>query len=361
MIPYFIFLFLVVGLAGLVEYFSSNKLVCRFLYVMIFLVMTLFAGLRSENVGTDSVRYSVLFSSTHTLQAVFDNFSTKELEIGFSLLACVGSTLSDNYAAFFLLCATLGSAFFCIGIRNSPTNCCIAFSAMIMGGFFTFGFNGMRQTIAIAICFCSMGTNSSKSFFRIVLFVALAILFHKSAIIFLPLYFICKLTRNDSLKNSLVILTIALAFVLLMPVLIEYSGVFYERYTLYGEDQRESVGTFSTLCLCFMGVFFFCIRNKISISKEHYVVLLHLLIFACAIAVGSLLCAQSGSGVRRLSLYFSVSVIFLWPIIYANISDRMYKLLFLVFFFSIGLVYYYLTTLNFNGLNPYIINPCVIP
>ena len=59
-------------------------------------------------------------------------------------------------------------------------------------------------------------------------------------------------------------------------------------------------------------------------------------------------------------MYFDMSAIFMWPIVYVNIQRSTLKTLFNYFFVVLFLAYYWFTLQAFGHVVPYEVNPLVL-
>lgn len=191
---------------------NRNKKSILFLVIILFLICH--DGFRWET-GTDWEDYYNTFE--RCLIYDFDNF-----EIGYVTMMRIIRGITDEYAVFLFLHAVIVYAlmgYFLWKYSPMPT----------LSLFFLYGFMlpllGMnRQYVALAICLISVIFIFRRQFIHFLLCVLLAFLFHKSALLFLPAYF---LYREYAVRTYLVWIVIA--------IVISFSGVmklFPEEYVL---------------------------------------------------------------------------------------------------------------------------------
>lgn len=163
---------------------------------------------RAKEVFYDSLRYGVFYL----------NFAYQRLEdvkdVGFYILQKICTELRMSVDAFFITCAVLYVVpQIIVAKRISKEYAFIIVLMIITGmGFYSYGVNGIRNGLAFSFLLLTFVNYEKK--ISVVIFAAIAILFHKSAI--LPiLAFICARLFNKTPKIYLIawILAIPLSFV----------------------------------------------------------------------------------------------------------------------------------------------------
>lgn len=144
--------------------------------------------------------------------------------------------------------------------------------------------NIIRQAIAFSLILYSITYIYKSKFFQFSLIILIAFLFHKSAIIFLPLYFFIK---TDWIKSKYIQLALLLLFFLLTDIIIdfffskvvgvsnllnyEYSSVF-KGDEFYFEDSESSLG-FGTYFMLTINslIILYSDRLKDFFKEKHYI------------------------------------------------------------------------------------------
>jgi hypothetical protein len=324
------------------------------MYIIAFTAMVLFAGARSRFVGTDAGYYVNMFNRTYSFNDVING----GLEPGYFLLCWLAHIFSDNYFSIFTLVAMTAVLCFAWVIRTYSMNETISFFVLLVGGYYTIAFNGFRQGIANAIFFLSIGAIFRRNFILYASCVAGAMIFHESAIFALPAYFL--ITRKNNVKLNLLIVILGGVSAFFFDHLIGLVGIIVPRYRGYGQTAGEGLGLMSMAFMVALCSFFFFFKTRIIKHREMYDSLLNMFLLATTIAVVAALQATNASGIRRLAMYFSISAILLWPIVYANILEKQEKMLFMFCFAASYLLYYGLTLQAFSNLVPYTFNPVII-
>lgn len=316
-----------------------------------FLISVLFIGMfRGIGIGTDYYSYKYIF------------ILESDIEIGFIELIRLVKNLGGDFQifiAFIFLTSFLIKIYFFHKISPNPY-----ISLMIYLGFWflVYDMNGIRQGLAMSITLAAswyLLNNKKKTYFLLVL---AAILFHYSAIIFLPLVFILK----KRFSNKLAIILIGVFFLIAqfnvsesltkyIINLLGFDNAMAEKISIYSRDTLYNANvlhSFSTIHRLFITGCIMYFLPRISMNQ----VLRNMLLWASLI---SLLLYLLFSNIEiiatRLSLYyrfFECISLACFPHAFAKNNSRLFVggILLLYVMFQIG------TTLNIEGgsnLSPY--------
>jgi hypothetical protein len=202
MLVYFTTLFVVV-LATYLARESKSRILSGCLLGLAFTSMVLTAGLRDRTVGTDTGAYVRYFADVRTLADVA-TVGREMGEYGFWILTWLGHFVSNEYVVFLFAVALIVVGCYQRVITAYSVNIGISFFVFITMGFYTNFFNTTRQGIACAVYALAIGPILERNFKKYIMYVLLAFLFHKSAIVLLPMYFV--FSKTSTVKNSTIIL-----------------------------------------------------------------------------------------------------------------------------------------------------------
>lgn len=181
------FYFLIFGILAFisfVEVFGLKKADGIILFSVLSFFLFLLSFLRWET-GTDWDAYFDFFENST------DWFLDSEFEWGFARLNELVRSCFDNYTFLLFVLASILYAFQNIGILNySPypiTSLLVLWSTTFCNIFF------VRQTVAIAILFFSIKYIEEKKFWKFLLLIGLAMLFHRTSLIFIFAWWIYSL------------------------------------------------------------------------------------------------------------------------------------------------------------------------
>ena len=218
---------------------------------------------------------------------------------------------------------------------------------------FTFLLNGSRQFVAVCLCFYAFQYIVEEKPVKYYLWVFLAISFHATAIIMLPVYYIVR-TRIWSMKMWLIVIVVAIVSIYSEQVFL----VFNEKIlvdSVYGHYAKDililpGVKVARVLVHCMPPAISFFMRKKIAqldIKYVNYCVnlsVLNALIFIFASTIG-------GNLTGRLAEYFTIYNLLLYPIlIWKTFSSRSRKIVILGFVVFFMTFYIYQMEIRWHGL-----------
>ncbi|MBP7051975.1 MAG: EpsG family protein [Phycisphaerae bacterium] len=271
------------------------------------------AGMRGSSVGTDTGGYAKGYEAERvsTVADVWDRRS----ELGYFVLELAARSVSDNYWA--ILTASAGVVIFCYmwTIYRLSVNPAISLFVFITMGYYTFFFNGARQGLAAAVYCLAFTSLVAGRFWRYALFVAIAFLFHRTAILTLPLYFVFR--RKCSFWYVAALMVGAGVVVCFLHVFLSLGVFINERYSMYAEMEATG-GRWLTVFYVLLSVFFLLFKPAImGEDRRAYDCFLNMLIFGTTVYVGV---ATSGAYVEltRFAFYFQVGSVFLWPLVFKS-------------------------------------------
>lgn len=203
MIPYLVCI-LPVAFICLFSYhqYEGNK---KAISLMLFPLFALIA-FRGVNVGFDTPAYSKMFIAMKDSLFLLES-SYERIEIGFKLLLKGLSMLNDNPQILFIVQALLFYVVF-VNFLKKNTFEPARFIVLFLGlNLFNFYLTGVRQAFAMSICIVAYQLAKERKLIRFLLLVALAFMFHKSALFFIAIYPLCsqKLNRNYIVLDVLAI------------------------------------------------------------------------------------------------------------------------------------------------------------
>lgn len=210
------------------------------------IVVTLIMGLRHQYVGVDTYGYIYRheqlatmpsFKPYYDLRLADSDFLFSETGYYFSSWL-FGRVFSDGHIWIFATSAFITFST-CRFIYRNSGDAPLAMSIYILLGLFTFNMSGLRQALAMSICLWAYEHAKRHRLIPFVLTVLLAMQFHKTAICYVPMYFLPWLKRGSTnLLIYFILLVICLISVdKLVETYNEFSG---EEYLL--QDEVEGGG-----------------------------------------------------------------------------------------------------------------------
>lgn len=197
MIEYFFIIFFLIFLRVFVfkRWIMSDKERKHFT-VWALIPPTIISAFRDESVGADTEQYINMFQSTQ-----LNNFHER-IEKGYIYLNKLLYLITSDSQWLLIIVALFLSI--CIGVfvYKNAKDPFLAILFFITLGLYQFSLSGIRQTIAIGITILAIELIKKKKLFWFLTIIGLASLFHKTALFFIPAYFIA--TRDVTLKNLII-------------------------------------------------------------------------------------------------------------------------------------------------------------
>ena len=211
--------------------FKINECKKTIWFFLITLPPVLVSSLR-YNVGTDYNAYIEIYNRINhywTSSGAWNYYRNEPL---FFLINKISYLLFDSYLGVFFLSSLIIHLFIMLGLDNYKEHISISFALFIYYMyFFNFSLNGIRQTIALSIVFFALKYLLQRSFIKYLYWVVVATLFHNTAILTIPLYFLIYLNNNPAFKFVYYLSILLTPFVLIiligafinLPILESYS------------------------------------------------------------------------------------------------------------------------------------------
>ena len=200
----------------------------------------------------------------------------------------------------------------------------------------TFSMNGMRQALAMSICLLAYDFSVRRKFFRFLLIVLIAVLFHKSAMFFVVVYFAKGLKLNW--KSAAVLIGGMLAIIAFSDKL----AALYDSFT--GEDYAtgesfESGGVVVILIYLIAIALYFFLSKNLKDREKFYP--LALVVIGLAFF---LLRYVSTQIFERISHYFAYFLMIVFANIFKETGHETKFPIKLCFFACCVLLFWYRTT-----------------
>lgn len=348
MIPYLLLL-LFVTITAYAGRCSGDRVVRRASLVSVAAVLVAFAGLRDHIVGTDTGNYVRRFLASDSTAILF-----RDNEIGYNALSWFARSLSDSYAVLLTLIALIVVSCYVTTIVRVVRRYETALFVFITLGVYTFFFNGARQGIAAALCFLAIPFLLQRRLVLYVLLVIVAVLFHQTAVVALPLYYLAS--QEVRWRRLAMIGFATLVVVAFLQVFVNLAAdLLDDKYAVYA-DAGEGGGKVWVAFLLGQGALLYFFKSLARESNGSYARLLNIYLVGLVPVLASTLSGINPSGLLRLHLYFSSTAILMWPMVFRQFGAAPLKGLLALGFFAGTITFFTLTTMSFSNLAPYRIN-----
>jgi hypothetical protein len=334
-------------LFGVLAFFSlierKNKFSKATLKIVL-LLLILFVGLRYQ-VGNDYAEYYMHHS-------LIKQGVTNYFEPLFTLL----NYISPNPYLMFFISSVISFVFLYLAFRYfAPNNGILLFTLYFGIYLIIFDIHIIRQGIAIAMVLYSWKFAVENKMIKFLLLVLIAMGFHSSAVVVLPVYLLTKVKFTKQLKITLLSISTIILFIILFFKDLVFNIIslipLFERYaTVYLDPEFSSIETISfgfvLNILAFFIIEYIIIKspNSFNDPKMQFVEK----IFFVSILLSILL--RFSSIALRLNYYYQISNIFIFALIIFSFKE---KLPIKVIFILIALLYLYVNLNTGNAILEY--------
>ncbi len=259
-IPYLVMLFIVMICIVREDSYKTKK-AKKWNFIIALLPVFVLIAFKSEEVGRDTYNYLNTFSGFGNEIERGDD-GEKVMEYGYQYLMIVLRKLTDNSQSLLITLGGLTVVSLYWFIKQTATNWCLALYFFICLGFFQFVMSGIRQSMAIEIMLLAYPFIKKRRMVLYMLMVLVAFMFHKSAIVCAPLYFIANMTVNKR-YTTMMIMVMTFLFFFSDTILLTTADVM--KYD-YGIERTDNGFVFLLIVLL---ITLFSYKNKNNILSSH--------------------------------------------------------------------------------------------
>ena len=179
--------------------YCTDKKQKRCFYVALVFIFLLFVGCRSIYLGSeDTQQYVYSFSKARLSTSLTDYLASRTAtETGFNVFEWFLTHILRFDQAIILVTSFLYIASVCVFADRNSKNPALTITLYITIELFLFNIQGMRQSIAMSLCLLSYEFIKNRKLVPFLLLCFLALTFHRTAVVFFPMYFLygLKVTR----------------------------------------------------------------------------------------------------------------------------------------------------------------------
>lgn len=368
MVIYFLLVVYYILIYQFEDKIKNDNLNRNILCIILVLPMFILVAFRSINIGIDTIVYYKAYQTIGYVDGIKTVlFSNSFMEKGYLIITYIFSRLGFEYYTFQVIEALFIYTSFGAMIRKYSSNMSMSCLIFVTMQRFFGTMNQARMWIAAAILFYSINLIQERKFIKFLVLVAIASSFHKSAMIFIIVYFIVRIPENYKKWVSLGLgaLVIEILGISFLERLTSTIGM-YENYV--NTDRFSSNIKISILIslITVMGFFVIAIRTKMwaslsfeklykrihVLSKYNFMntkkqmtvsrILFNLLLLSICFNIIGLKSSIFG----RVTVYFSVFAVVTIPDLISTVINnfnrnfiRFCVILYFVFMFIVALLY----------------------
>jgi len=319
---------------------NLRKDVVQLFTVIAFIFFLIFGGLRFE-VGADWTNYEDLFLANESWSDVFS--SNKEYL--FQVFSYVFKLSFNNYSVFVFAFFFISFCLKFVFIKKYSPDIFLSLIIYIYTIFSIYDLNGIRQGMALGLCMLSISYILDQNIFKFIGIITIASLFHLSAIIFFPFYFLSRM----KLTNKQILFSLLLVFIISIPfrsflknsqfIQTLFLSETFEHYSVYATSTDYALDvpiiSFAVFQRFFIFILFIITYKKIIIKDEiklllrngYFVGIILFLIFSFSLEISA-----------RLSFYYKAMEIIMIPLIVYSFIPKYQKMFLIIVFTLLSIV-----------------------
>ena len=279
----------------------------NFFSIFLFVLLSCFLGLRDWHVGVDTLQYAYRYNIVdYTASLGLQNSEFGFFKFMFFIRYCLGL----DFQCFMLLCGIINIFALIYNLHRYSVNIYVGIVIYLTIGLFTMNLSGMRQSLALSICFLAIPLIENRKFIFYLILIGVAFTIHNSAIIFLPIYFLWgrRLTRFQGLVLLVIILLAFIYRLYLNPIIEFLAPIRYAKIDLFSNYNINILVILLPICLTIFSLIFLPIDLEKKFSKADS----FFYAFSC-FYVGMLILSINNNQIGRLCYYFSLGNMICFP------------------------------------------------
>lgn len=328
---YYLFVLLIIFCHFLCYIFCNGKLqykksfLCCCFFIMLYMQWYRDISIYPDINGYEQVFNRSLYGINISSSVLYDG----GFEVGWVGLNILFNSLSDNFDNFLKLIGSIVSASYIYATYHYSKNPLFSILfIMLYPSAFGLSFYVLKQSLAFSIILFALYFINEKKPYKYLCLVFLALSFHYSAIIFIPLYWLKKKIENGITLNFLIFIFLLLIIGTRFLTIISTSNIIGEKYDGY----LSSGGNLLPLLLVSLVTIIMIAKNKqiqkgiLHNNRESKSNHSYMIVAYCIL--GSMVCIGIyGTRMDRMALYFTNFLAFSVPMASSILSPILAKIL----------------------------------
>lgn len=355
MMPYMAMLFSVFALASCTDNRRLSPGVQRVIWGIIALMLALFAGLRSDTVGADTISYVNRFRYLVAIDQNWDTYGSAAP--GYKVILAFSRIISNDPTVLLFVTSVIASVLYITALNRSTKASSLALYSFIAFGFFVFHMNGLRQGLALGVFMHAIPFIVSGRPVKYAIVVLLAATFHVTAIFALPLYVVFRM--GFSPKFFVIIAVVVLIILGYGNVIFQIGSLANERFSAYSLRSETGGSSLAMVYSVFLFIFTFGRRVIPRDFRKVYDIYLSIYFLGCAIFV-SVVIGGLYVEITRMAIYFLVTLPILISFLIQSLPDVRLRASATLVLIVVGTLFFYSYLVNIGGYIPYEVRGMVI-
>lgn len=297
-----------------------------FLITILFIVLFTLSAFR-DGVGTDYKNYESLFYGYISV----GDAAIERLEPGFKIIFELVSFFTSEPRLFFIITSFLILSFFFLGFFKYSRSILLSIFLFISLYYYFNSLNTIRQFVGMSIVFyVSTRYLVDRKLYKYVLSVIFASLFHLSALIVIPAYWLCK---EISFRTVLILLFCLPVVLLSYDFFASFIFKIFPSYAIYSDYQTGSSSVFLAIQMAFFIIIFMVYKNNKIWTKVELISFNFSLIslFLYVLSYKNII-------FFRVGIYFGMYLLILVPAALNNFKSSVNKMIFYLACIFLGLI-----------------------
>src|SRR5690625_103223 len=325
---------------------NFNKPLPNYTYIIPSFVAVFFVSAFRGDFMTDYVNYRNRFNSLLSID-FFDLFKYEHnIEFGYVLLNGFIQLFTDNSLYLFVITTIIILVCFYHQFSKYSTKIWLSLLMFITVGSYYASFNITRQIMVAAILFAGSKFLYERKLFKYILVVIVAFMFHKSALIMIPFYFILNFRIN--FRNLFLFFATSTILVFFFDGFLDIVQNFvYDNYT---EDSYGMTGQSVANVVLPVSFLIFSLFNikKLDTNNSMHRIWINAVFFYALFNVLALQVEM----VERIGRYFAPYALLLIPYLFSKMKNKHLRFIYMMVLIFM-LVLYNFVILNNSTFDPY--------
>ena len=228
------------------------------------------------DIGFDTEIYKAYFySSTDNFKGLIYNYTHSRHEPGYLTIQFINRKIINHHVFHFFVIGLLSMIFIFLSVRKYTTYIYIALGLYFLRFFFLRDLNQIRAGLALAIVLYNIENINDKNVRKFYFYTILAALFHKTALLLIPFYYLNTfLTNRGSVKLiTILFLSFCFSFINVKNFLNEIIVKYIPSASSYTQGYLSESGNVFSIIVLYQVVLFmiFVLSEKYLKNKQiHY-------------------------------------------------------------------------------------------
>lgn len=303
-------------------------------FALIFFVLAFFSAIR-DGIGSD---YDSYLRHIELIQYGENNY----MEIGFIKMVELLEKINSDPRFVIIVFSVLTCFFYIKAIYSQSTDVFISIFIFLSWGYYFFTFTTVRNYFALSLVLFSIKYLYEEKHFYFLSGVIIASLFHKSALICIPLYYLAR--RKYRIKYFLIICValIGICWVLKSPIRTLMFMV-YPQYegSVYDDGTISYLNVLKALLIIILSILF----KKTFLNDDLSRFFFNLNLFSLVFYLGMYWTPEAS----RIGFYMNATSMFLIPRIVSGIENKKTKSILAMLLCIFSLVLFYMLCISFSS------------